>query len=140
MKQEDPNAENTENQGDACDAAQEHAGEAAEEQLADEEEGGAEENTAEPPKAADVDAAGNDESIAGPQGGHSTTAPEADKDGMHWSFDSRFGCCCRYTERPLPPRPRQLHPKAFLRGRRIEHGASLTCSCAMKESVAWWCS
>lgn len=129
MKTEVADAENTENQGDACDAAREHAAEAAEEQLKDEEEVDEEQNNVEPPQAADVDTAVNDESIAGPQGGHSTTAPEADKDGVHLSFDVMLACCLRCTEHLLPQNLRQLHLKTFIRG-------LLVCACAAKESVA----
>ena len=98
MKTEDADAENAENQDDAGDGAWEHAAEAAEEQLEDEEEVDEEQNNVEPPQAADVDTAVNDESIAGPQGGHSTTAPEAEKDGVHLSFDLTLACCLRCTE------------------------------------------
>lgn len=87
MQQDDTIAEDTENQDDACDAAREDATKTAEEQLAEEQQEEAEKEEAEgavatPQAEKDADDPVEDQSIAGPQGGHSNTAPEADQDGM----------------------------------------------------------
>lgn len=81
MKEGEADAEDTENQGGACDTAQDNAAVAPEEALVGEEEDAEQNPAVSPQPATDADAAVEDESIAGPQGGHSTAAPEADKDG-----------------------------------------------------------